>query len=131
MHWEYLTDSSIAIKLHLLAALLALGLGILLWCRSKGDNTHRWIGRGFVCTMLIAAVTAIFIREANNGKFSIIHIFVPITLIGCFQVIYFIRAGNLAKHKKAVKGLFFCALIIPGIFAVTPGRILWKLIWGP
>jgi uncharacterized membrane protein len=131
LHWEYLAQTSLAIKLHLATALIALGLGIFMWGRPKGDIIHRWVGRGFVGAMLLAAAMAIFIRESNHGKFSIIHIFVPITLIGCFQVVYFIRAGNLTKHKKAVKGLFFYALIIPGILSVTPGRVLWKLIWGP
>ena len=130
MHWEYITQASLAIQIHLAAACLALALGIFMWARPKGTRSHKMIGRGFVVIMLITAFSAIFIREINNGQFSFIHIFVPVTILAAYQAISYIRKRNVKGHIRAVQGMFFGALLIPGIFAFMPGRSLWKLFFG-
>jgi uncharacterized membrane protein len=88
------------------------------------------IGRLFLALMLITAIAAIFIREINGGHFSWIHIFVPITFFASWEAVHFIRKGNLKRHKRAVKGLFFGALLIPGVLSFMPGRIMYLLVFG-
>jgi len=86
MHWDYITQASLAVQIHLVTALLALVLGCVMWFRPKGTRSHKMIGRGFVMFMLVTAITAIFIRSLKSGNFSLIHIFVPITLIGSYYM---------------------------------------------
>ncbi len=109
---------------------MALLLGIIMWLRPKGTGSHKLIGRGFVVLMLITAFSAIFIREINRGSFSLIHIFVPVTFLGAWQAVYFIRKKDIKRHKKAVQGLFFGALLIPGLLTFIPGRRMWMVFFG-
>lgn len=128
-----LTEASLAIQIHTAAAILALGLGCLMWARKKGTKSHKMIGRGFIALMVAAAISAIFIRRLAPDTFfgfSLIHIFVPITLIGSWQVVTTARRKDFAKHQKHVRNIFFFALLIPGAFAFMPGRTMWNLFFG-
>lgn len=127
---EYILNASPAIQIHAAVAFIALGLGILMWLRPKGTKGHKFIGRGFVVLMLITAISAIFIREINNGSFSFIHLFVPLTFLGAWQAVTRIRRKNVKGHISAVKGMFFGALLIPGVLSFLPGRTLWMVFFG-
>ncbi|MGB0907137.1 MAG: DUF2306 domain-containing protein [Maricaulaceae bacterium] len=129
MNWYVLENMSLAIKIHLAVAVLAFAFGIMMWVRPKGTRSHKILGRSFVGLMIITAISAIFIREINNGSFSWIHLFVPLTLVGSWQVVNSARQGQITKHRKHVKGLFFGALLIPGFFAFMPGRHLWAFFF--
>ena len=80
--------------------------------------------------MLTTAISAFFIRYINDGQFSWIHLFIPLTFFTVFEAIYFIRKGNIKRHKRAVTGLFFGALLIPGVFSFLPGRIMNMMVFG-
>ena len=129
MHWDYITQASLAVQIHLVTALLALVLGCVMWFRPKGTRSHKMIGRGFVMFMLVTAITAIFIRSLKSGNFSLIHIFVPITLIGSYQIVTSIRRKDIQAHKKHVRNMFWFALLIPGVFSFMPGRTMWNLFF--
>lgn len=130
MNISYLTEASLAIQIHAATALLALALGIFMWVQPKGTARHKLMGRGFVMVMLIVAISAYFIRSSQNGDFSWIHLFIPLTFFGTAQAIYYIRKGDIKRHIRSVQGLFFGALLIPGIFAFMPGRRLWMVFFG-
>jgi len=63
MNISAITEASVAIQIHTAAAVLALGLGCLMWARKKGTRSHKIIGRGFIALMIAAAISAIFIRQ--------------------------------------------------------------------
>lgn len=130
MNWHYIAEASLAIQIHLVAAIAALVLGCVMWLRPKGTPSHKLTGRGFMIFMILAAFSAIFIRQINDGSFSFIHLFVPLTFFGAWQAIVRIRRKNLKGHLSAVRGLFFGALIIPGLFAFLPGRLMWAVFFG-
>ena len=130
MNFDPITSANIVIQIHLAAALFALGLGAVMWLRPKGTNSHKLIGRIFIVLMLTVAASAIFIQEINRGHYSWIHIFVAVTLIGIVQALWAIKNRNIKSHIRAVKGLFFGALIIPGIFSFMPGRRLFAVFFG-
>lgn len=116
--------------IHTLCALAAFVLGVLMFVRKKGTTSHKMIGRLFALLMASVALTAIFIRQINNGAFSFIHIFVVVTFFALFETFYYIRKGNIRRHKRAVQGMFFGALLIPGIFSFMPGRLMWSVYFG-
>lgn len=130
MNPEYFTQASLAIQIHILVAMAALVLGIAMFARKKGTKSHKMIGRIFAVFMVATAVSAIFIREINNGSFSWIHIFVIVTFTALFETFYHIRKGNIKGHKRAVSGLFFGALLIPGALSFIPGRTMWMIFFG-
>ncbi len=129
MNWKAFTEASLVIQIHWVAAMLALVFGIVMLIRRKGTASHKMIGRVFIGLMLVTAFSSFFIREINRGSFSWIHIFIPITLFASWEAIYYIRKGNLRRHKRAVIGMFFGALLIPGLFTLLPGRRMWMLFF--
>ncbi len=130
MNIDIFLNSSPAVIIHTLVAFTALGVGIAMWLRRKGTKSHKMLGRVFLLMMIITATSAIFIRHINDGQFSFIHLFVPLTFFAAWETVHFVRKGNIKRHKRAVKGLFFGALLIPGFLSFLPGRTLWMVFFG-
>ncbi len=130
MNTELFWSMSPAIIAHTFSAFGALGIGIVMWSRKKGTLSHKLMGRLFLVLMLATAVSAIFIRNLNDGNFSWIHLFVPLTFYASWEAVYHVRKGNIKKHMSSVRGLFFGALLIPGIIAFWPGRLMWHVVFG-
>lgn len=118
------------IQLHALSALGALGLGIVQFTAPKGTIPHRTLGYVWVALMVVTAVSAIFIRQINEGGFSFIHLFVPLTLFGVVEISIRARRGLTGKHRSSALGLFIGALILPGLFSFLPGRLMWQVGFG-
>ena len=115
------------IQLHEGAAIAALVVGTVQWLGPKGTLPHRTLGTLFVVFMAITAVTAVFIRQINAGGFSALHIFVPLTLFGLFGLLVEIHRKRPGAHRRAASALYFGALIIPGVFAFLPGRLMHEV----
>jgi uncharacterized membrane protein len=130
MNLDYLFEQSLVVQIHALAAIAAFFLGAAVFLSRKGTPAHKLAGRVFGVLMIAAATSAIFIREINDGSFSFIHIFVPITFIGLYQIISTVRRGDISSHRKHVRNMFFGALLIPGFFAFMPGRVMWVMFFG-
>ena len=130
MNLDYLFTQSLAVQIHVFVAVGAFILGAAVFVSAKGTKAHKMAGRMFAVLMIAAATSAIFIRELNDGSFSWIHIFVPITFIGMYQIITTIRRGDIVRHKKHVRNMYFGALLIPGAFAFLPGRTMWHMFMG-
>lgn len=130
MNWSAFEGAGFVIFIHLFAALAALAVGIVMLVRAKGTPSHRLIGRGFIVLMLITAISSFWIREINRGGLSWIHIFIPLTLFASWEAIHYIRKGNVKRHKRAVTGMFFGALLIPGLLTFVPGRRMFELFFG-
>lgn len=130
LNFEIFPDLPVAVQIHIIAAVTSLILGIAMFVRVKGTPSHKIIGKLFLALMLVTATSAIFIRYINDGSFSWIHIFVPVTFFAAWETVHYIRKGNLKGHKRAVKGLFFGALLIPGVLSFLPGRTMWMMVFG-
>lgn len=130
MNWSVLANAGPVVQIHIIAAFIALAMGIVMFTRPKGTQSHKMIGRLFLGLMIITAISAIFIRQINNGQFSFIHVFVPITLFASWEAVHYVRKGNIKRHKRAVKGMFFGALLIPGALSFLPGRQMYMFLFG-
>lgn len=118
------------IQLHAFSAMAAVVLGAVQFTAPKGTIPHRTVGYVWVMLMGITAITAIFIREINDGSFSWIHILIPITLYGVVELAIRARRGLTGKHRNTALVLFFAALMIPGAFSFMPGRIMLEVVAG-
>lgn len=125
------------IAIHMSAALAAAALGpIALWARqgaTQRPRLHRAIGYAWVTLMLVAALSAIFIRDfqmPNLWGFSPIHLFIPLTLFGLFGAFWYLAHHNIRAHRKTMMGLYFGGCLGAGAFAFAPGRYLGQLVWG-
>jgi uncharacterized membrane protein len=118
------------IKLHLTAALLALGIGIVQMVGIKGNALHKVLGWTWVVVMGTTAVSSFFIRELNHGSLSLIHLLSGWTIIALPMAIVAIRRGKVAMHARLMMGLFLGGLIIAGLLTFIPGRLMWQVFFG-
>ncbi|WP_417488449.1 DUF2306 domain-containing protein [Maricaulis sp.] len=128
MNTEAFLTAPFVVQLHILSAVGALLIGSIQMFAPKGNLPHRTMGIVFVLLMASAAVSAIFIRQINGGNFSFIHIFVPLTIIGIFRLVLSARRGDRRGHRGQVMGLFYGALIIPGLLSFIPGRLMHTIV---
>ena len=125
-----------AIAIHLAATLAATAIGpIALWTRlgrQPRPRPHQAAGYAWVTLMVIAAISALFIREfarPNLAGYSWIHLLIPFTLGQLLLSWRALRRGNLAAHRKIMQGLYVGACLIAGAFALLPGRLLGSWLW--
>ncbi|KZE13443.1 MULTISPECIES: DUF2306 domain-containing protein [Sphingomonas] len=117
----------VAVAVHLASVLPAIPLGLYILLTRKGGARHRLLGRVWMALMVSTALSALFIRQLNHGGFSWIHLFVPVTLVAAWAAIAAARAGDIAKHRRRLVAMFLGAMVVPGLFAFAPGRVM--AIW--
>lgn len=117
---------------HLLTALGALVVGIVVLARRKGTASHRAWGWAWVVLMGSTALASAFIRDyqmPNLAGFSPIHLFTVMVAVGLPRGIWFIRQGQVEAHRKQMKGMFMGGCVLAGVFTLVPGRFLGTLLW--
>jgi uncharacterized membrane protein len=120
------------IALHLVAALLALLVGVAVMARRKGTASHKLMGRSWAVLMGIVAVSSVFIRDTglpNIAGYTPIHLFTITTAVMLPFGIHRIRRGDVAGHRKVMRNLFMGACVVAGLFTLLPGRFLGTLLW--
>ena len=112
------------IAVHLALAVFALVLGVVMLVRAKGTASHKALGRLWVGTIIVVSVSSFWIRTLHkDGSFSAIHLLSIWTLIAVAIGLWAIRTGRLSTHKGFMIGTF-SGLVVAGIFAAFPGRIV-------
>jgi uncharacterized membrane protein len=131
MDLQLIADAPLAIRLHLVTVVPAFLLGTwLLFGSAKGSRWHRTLGFVYLTLMTLTAIAALFVQELRPGRWSWIHLFVPLTFWGVFAAIWRIRRGDIAGHKRAMFGLYLGGLLIAGGFTFFPGRMMHRLFFG-
>lgn len=131
-HPADLGTQPVAVAIHLIAAVGALALGpVALWAR-KGSRMHRAAGYAWFTLMVLTVASALFI--VSHGRFTIagfgpIHLLVIVTSVSMVQAIRAVARGEIERHRKTMKALYFGACIGAGVFTLLPGRYLGDLIW--
>jgi uncharacterized membrane protein len=125
------------IAVHMTAALLAVATGpVALWARrgrEQRPRLHRAFGYAWVTLMLVAALSALFIRDfsvPNLAGYTLIHLLVPVTLSMLFLAFWMLARRNIAGHRKVMQKLYFGACVVAGAFTLLPQRYLGQLVWG-
>jgi uncharacterized membrane protein len=123
----------LAIQVHLATVLPAFVIGtFLLFVSKKGAPHHRALGYIYLALMTITAAATLFIHQVRpDGPmgFSLLHLFVPLTLFGVVGAIYGARTHNVRLHRNAMIGLYVGGLIIAGSLAFMPGRVMHKIFF--
>jgi uncharacterized membrane protein len=131
MNWELIVRESLAIKVHLATVVPSFFIGTwLIFFSTKGSRLHRVLGSVYLVLMTITSIAAIFIRDLNSGRFSWIHIFVPLTLFGVISAVWRIRRHDIAGHRAAMLGVYFGGIIVAGSLTFSPGRLMYRLFFG-
>lgn len=118
------------IKIHLLAALAAIVLGAVLMSVRKGRRFHRVAGWVWVSLVSVVAGSSIFITTLNHGHWSLLHLFTGWTLLILPLAVMWARRHNVARHRRAMMGLFYGGFAVNLLIAFIPGRALWMIMFG-
>lgn len=127
-----LLDRHPLVFVHLVCALGALLVGGWLLRGRKGDAVHRGAGWTWVLLMGGAALSAAFIRDfrmPNIAGFTPIHVFVAMVAVQLPIGVWHARRGNVAAHRKTMRGMYMGGCIVAGVLALLPGRFLGSMVW--
>ena len=134
MNLQPIAEAAPPIIAHLCAAALATLFAVTILLNRKGTRFHKTLGWGFVVLMTVTAVSAMFIRRSegipNIAGFTPIHLFVVVTAIGLPTALIRIRKGDVKGHAAGMIGLFIGAIVIAGVLAFLPGRIMHEAVFG-
>ncbi len=128
--WALWIRLPFAVQLHVMAAVTALLVGLIILFRKKGTGFHKTLGWTWVLAMGTTAVSSLFITGLNGNFYSFIHLLSGWTIIGLPMAVYAIRRGQVVTHKKAMTGMFVGGLLVAGAFAFLPGRFMFEFLLG-
>jgi len=117
-----------ALRIHLLTVIPALFLGGAVLMLRKGTALHKALGRIWALLMMTTAIASFWLRGLTGG-IGPIHIFSVITLVSIPLAIWRIRKGDVRGHQRAMLGPYV-GLVVAGLFAFLPGRVLGNLVMG-
>lgn len=115
------------IWVHFVAALSVIVLGCMNLTLAKGTPRHKAMGWVWVIAMLFVTIPSYWIREANPGELSWIHILSVVAFVSMAWALIAIRRGKFRSHASAMIGSMAGA-VIAGAFALAPGRFISNLL---
>ena len=65
----------------------------------------------------------------NIAGITPIHLFTVWTAISLPVAVLAARRGNIALHRKSMRGMYIGACIVAGLFTLVPGRFVGTLVW--
>ena len=117
------------IPVHAIMAIIAVILGGIQLSMKKGGTIHKLLGRVWVGIMMFVAISSFFIHEIKLwGAYSPIHLLSLWTIFILGVGIYYVRVGNIKRHKQTMNTLYFFALIVAGFFTLMPGRVMHQIL---
>jgi uncharacterized membrane protein len=113
--------------LHLSSATTGLVLGAFILAARKGTGPHRLLGRLWVAVMILAALSSFRLTGLREG-WSVIHLLSVWTLIALAFAVYFIRQGDVKRHKAFMVGTYL-GLVGAALGALAPGRLVYRFLF--
>lgn len=114
--------------LHLATVVPAFFIGTYLLLNSKGTPHHKRLGRVYMVLMLLTAVFTLLMPATVGPQllhhFGFIHIFSVLVLYLVPSAYVAVGRGDIKRHRGNMIGLYVGGLIIAGVFAFMPGRLL-------
>jgi len=128
---EPLFNEAHPIPFHAMAAMLAIVIGAIQFSMKKGGIKHKALGYIWVSLMLFVSISSFFIHEIKLwGNYSPIHLLSIWTIFSVGLAIYFVRVGNIKRHRQVMIALYGFALILTGLFTLLPGRAMNQVMFG-
>lgn len=138
MSLDPLLQASPIVQIHALGALAAFVLGLVQIVAPKGTLPHKTIGVIWIGIMIVVAASSAFILQpAEPGtpywrRLSSIHLFIPITVFGLISGVRLLMRGGprMKAHSWPFISVFLGGLIVAGVLAFLPGRIMHQVAFG-
>ncbi len=115
---------------HLITLFIVLAITPFMMWHKRGDMKHRFWGWIWSICLFLSAVISLFVRQINNGNFSIIHILSVLTIITVPVLIIAARRRDIEKHRNQARSFVIGALLIAGFFTFPFNRLLGSWLFG-
>ncbi|MDZ7824285.1 MAG: DUF2306 domain-containing protein [Ahrensia sp.] len=107
-------ETTTVIQYHTISALFALVLGAIILRMRKGTGRHKLLGRVWATAMVIVAASSFWINEIKIiGQFSPLHVLSILVLVSVVWAILAARRGDIIRHRRTIKWLYFEGLSYP------------------
>lgn len=125
-------EASLAVQIHIVAALGSAILGAFILWRRKGGSLHRLNGRLWVALMAMTAASSFFIHEIRVwGNYSPIHLLsVWVLFFSLPLAVFLARRRKITAHKQIMQATFAGGIVFAGAFTLLPGRLMHKIFFG-
>lgn len=123
-------EASWLVQAHLVAASLALVLGVAQFALPKGVTLHRISGWIWVGLVSFVVLSSLFIRSDDDtlpsiGAFSPVHLLTLAAATGLPVGVYAAKRKKVLLHRASMIAVFAGALVVAGLFSITPGRLIY------
>ncbi len=108
---------------HVIIALLAIIIGTLVILSRKGTRKHKWLGRGYVCTMVAVNISAFLIYELFGG-FGLFH---WLALVSLLTVLVGYIPARLRGPGWKVQHAYFMSGSYVGLIAALAAETLTRM----
>lgn len=124
-------SASLAIQIHVLAALPALVIGPFVVFRPHRDRVHKALGYVWIAAMLVLAISGLFIESemALIAHLGPIHLLSFYTLWGLLQGVLHALRRNIPAHRVTMRNLWFGAMGLAGLMTLLPGRRMNSILF--
>mgnify|MGYP001244673036 CR=1 FL=1 len=129
-HPEFLTAMPMTVQVHVAGAVFGLVVGAIIFLLPKGTGFHRFLGWSWVSAMVVVAVTSVLMIADFKTGINALHVFTAVTVLSLWGGLSGIRRGDVRQHAASMVGLYVGGLIIAGVFAFIPGRVMWNVFFG-
>jgi len=138
MTLEPLLEAPLIVQIHAFGAMAAFALGVVQFVAPKGTLPHRSLGTVWMILMTVVAGSTLWIThpvEAGDpfwARYSPIHLFTLLTFFGLGSAAMLLMRGGpgLKRHAGPLTGVFVGGLIVAGVLAFLPGRIMHQVAFG-
>lgn len=126
-----LLNAPAVIQIHAFAAMAALGLGIWQFAGIKGTTRHRAVGFAWVLLMAAVAASSFWIHQIRLwGPWSPIHLISIFVLVMLPLGVWRAHHHQVPQHRMTMIGIFVGGLVVAGLFALLPSRIMGRVLFG-
>jgi uncharacterized membrane protein len=131
MRLEPLLEASLAIQVHVLAAVLAIGLGAWQFLARKGAVPHRIIGWMWVALLAAICLSSFFIPGSwHIGPVSVFHALSAYTLWALYMGARAARRGDVPAHRSYMIWIYGLSILLSAIIAVgSSGGVLNEMFF--
>jgi uncharacterized membrane protein len=125
-----LLQASLAIQVHVLAAVIAIVLGVFQFVAPKGTVPHRIAGWIWVVLLSSICISSFFIPATLYvGPVSVFHALSVYTLYSLAMGVLAARQHKVTDHKSYMVWIYGLSIILSAVIAVLTGGVLQQVFF--
>ncbi len=126
-----LLQASPAVQIHVIAAVLAIGLGAYQFLARKGSIPHRVVGWIWIVLLASICVSSFFIPGSwHVGPVSMFHLLSVYTLWALWMGARAARRRDVADHKSYMTWIYGLSIMLSAVIAVGgSGGVLNEVVF--